>query len=28
MERFRPQQPAVYPCKKPVDHGYGIKMCP
>lgn len=27
-ERFRPQEPAVYPCKKPVDRGYGVKMCP
>jgi hypothetical protein len=27
-QRFHPGQPAVYPCKKPVSHGYGVKMCP
>jgi hypothetical protein len=27
-QRFRPQEPAVYPCKKPVNRGYGMKMCP
>jgi hypothetical protein len=27
-QQFRPQEWGVYPCKKPVDRGYGVKMCP
>jgi hypothetical protein len=27
-ERYRPNEPAVYPCKKPINRGYGVKMCP
>jgi len=27
-QRFRPQEWGVYPCKKPVDRGYGVKTCP
>ncbi|HJQ75339.1 MAG TPA: hypothetical protein VJ814_10645 [Gaiellaceae bacterium] len=27
-QRFRPQEWGVYPCKKPVDRGYGVTECP
>jgi hypothetical protein len=27
-EHYRPQEMGVYPCKKPVDQGYGVKSCP
>lgn len=27
-ERFQPQESGVYPCKKPVSKGYGVKTCP
>jgi hypothetical protein len=27
-EQFQQGEPAVYPCKKPIDRGYGVKMCP
>jgi hypothetical protein len=27
-QRFHPEEPAVYPCKKPINRGYGVKMCP
>jgi hypothetical protein len=27
-ERFRPQDAGLYPCKKPIDRGYGVKTCP
>jgi hypothetical protein len=27
-QRFRAQEPAVYPCKKPVNRAYDVKMCP
>jgi hypothetical protein len=27
-DRYRPNAPGVYPCKKPIDRGYGVKMCP
>jgi hypothetical protein len=27
-ERFRPQEPGLYPCKKPINRGYGVKTCP
>lgn len=26
-QRFRPQETGVYPCKKPVNRGYGVKTC-
>jgi hypothetical protein len=26
--RFPPLEPGVYPCKKPISRGYGLKMCP
>ena len=26
--RFRPQDPGVYPCTKPVNRRYGVKTCP
>ena len=27
-QRFRPQEIAVYPCRKPIKRGYGVKACP
>jgi hypothetical protein len=27
-QRFQPRAKGVYPCKKPVDQGYGVKECP
>ncbi|MFL5914879.1 MAG: hypothetical protein ACJ752_04480 [Gaiellaceae bacterium] len=27
-ERFRPQETGFYPCKKPINRGYGVKTCP
>jgi hypothetical protein len=27
-QHFRPQETGVYPCKKPVNLGYGVKACP
>lgn len=27
-QHFRPREPGVYPCKKPIDRGYGVKTCP
>jgi hypothetical protein len=27
-ERYRPNEPAVYPCKKPINRRYGVSMCP
>lgn len=27
-ERFQPQSTGLYPCKKPVAKGYGVKTCP
>jgi hypothetical protein len=27
-QRFRPQEWGVYPCKKPVNRGYGVSECP
>ena len=27
-EQFHPQEPGFYPCKKPINRGYGVKTCP
>jgi hypothetical protein len=27
-QNFHPQTPGVYPCKKPLARGYGVKSCP
>jgi len=27
-QRFHPRDQGFYPCKKPVDQGYGVKSCP
>jgi hypothetical protein len=27
-EQFHPQEPGLYPCKKPINKGYGVKTCP
>ena len=27
-QHFQPQESGLYPCKKPIDRGYGVKECP